>query len=155
MRRYCVQIMATKSRVLYIGITNDIRRRVWEHKSNVNPAASRSRLCGAGAFAHVPPDGILRSFAPLGRPGRLPLRDSPVFTALYTARVSSTLATRSREKYLKGWLRERKVPLIRAANPTWEDLSEGWFVGNDVTCFKPDANASEKQVLGSGQDDKS
>src|SRR5438128_1885351 len=148
MRRYYVCIMASESRVLYVG-TNAIRRREWEHKSNINPAASRSCLCGAGALARVPLGRILRSFAPPGRRGRLPLRDSradTVFTALYTARVSSTLATLSRE---------RTVALIRAANPTWEDLSEDWFDRNDVTCLKPDANASEKRVFRSGQDDKS
>jgi putative endonuclease len=37
MRRYYVYIMASKSRVLYIGITNDIHRRVWEHKHNSTP----------------------------------------------------------------------------------------------------------------------
>src|SRR5438309_1972915 len=91
MRRYYVCIMASESRVLYIGITNDIRRRVWEHKSNINPAASRSCLCGAGALARALLGRILRSFAPPGRRGRLPLRDSradTLFTALYTARVS-------------------------------------------------------------------
>jgi hypothetical protein len=71
--------MAGESRVLYIGITNDIRRRVWEHKSNINPAASRSCLWGAGA--RVPLGRILQSFAPPGKRGRLPLRDSPVFAA--------------------------------------------------------------------------
>ena len=37
MRRYYVYIMASKSRVLYTGITNDIRRRVWEHKADLTP----------------------------------------------------------------------------------------------------------------------
>jgi len=46
-------------------------------------------------------------------------------------------------------LREKKVALIRAANPTWEDLSEGWF---DPIRFHP--NAGEKQVLRCAQDDK-
>jgi putative endonuclease len=37
MRHYYVYIMASKSRVLYVGITNDIFRHVWEHRNNVNP----------------------------------------------------------------------------------------------------------------------
>ncbi len=37
MRHYYVYIMASKSRVLYVGITNDIYRRVREHKNNANP----------------------------------------------------------------------------------------------------------------------
>ena len=28
----------------------------------------------------------------------------------------------TREKALKGWLREKKIALIEAENPTWEDL---------------------------------
>ena len=32
-----------------------------------------------------------------------------------------------REKQLKGWLRKKKVELIREANPRWEDLAADWF----------------------------
>ena len=32
-----------------------------------------------------------------------------------------------REKQIKGWLRQKKVALIEAANPEWEDLSEEWY----------------------------
>ena len=32
-----------------------------------------------------------------------------------------------REKQIKGWLRAKKVALIISHNPTWRDLSEGWF----------------------------
>ena len=38
MRDYYVYIMASKSRVLYTGITNDIRRRAWEHKTDLTPS---------------------------------------------------------------------------------------------------------------------
>jgi len=31
-----------------------------------------------------------------------------------------------REKELKGWLRQRKIELIEAFNPRWEDLAEKW-----------------------------
>ena len=33
----------------------------------------------------------------------------------------------AREKQLKGWRRDKKVALIEAANPTWEDLAEHGF----------------------------
>jgi predicted GIY-YIG superfamily endonuclease len=58
----------------------------------------------------------------------------------------------AREKYIKGWLREKKVVLIRAANPTWEDLSEAWFDGKNV--MRINLDTIEKQVLRSAQDDK-
>jgi putative endonuclease len=32
-----------------------------------------------------------------------------------------------REKQIKGWLRSKKIALIESINPTWEDLSLGWF----------------------------
>jgi putative endonuclease len=31
-----------------------------------------------------------------------------------------------REKQLKGWVRSKKIALIEALNPTWQDLSEEW-----------------------------
>ena len=32
----------------------------------------------------------------------------------------------ARETEIKKWRREKKVELIRAENPTWEDLAAGW-----------------------------
>jgi putative endonuclease len=99
MQRYYVCIMASKSRVLYIGITNDIWRRVWEHKNDVLPGfTSKYRVHRLVYFE----------------------------TFKY---VGNAIA---REKHLKGWLRERKVALIRNANSTWEDLGEQWLRGKDV-----------------------
>ncbi len=31
------------------------------------------------------------------------------------------------EKKIKSWRREKKVALIQASNPTWEDLAASWF----------------------------
>ena len=36
MREYCVYIMASQSRTLYVGVTSDLERRVLEHKSGTN-----------------------------------------------------------------------------------------------------------------------
>ena len=37
----------------------------------------------------------------------------------------------TREKQIKGWLRVKKIALIRQLNPEWEDLSEGWIPKED------------------------
>jgi putative endonuclease len=33
----------------------------------------------------------------------------------------------AREKQIKGWRREKKLALVRAHNPAWDDLAENWF----------------------------
>jgi len=37
MHNYYVYIMSSKSRVLYVGITNDIHHRVWQHQHDELP----------------------------------------------------------------------------------------------------------------------
>jgi len=44
----------------------------------------------------------------------------------------------AREKAIKGWLRRKKIALIEAENPTWEDLSASWFDGKQVLRFAQD-----------------
>ena len=33
----------------------------------------------------------------------------------------------TREKTIKGWLRRKKLELIKITNPDWKDLSEDWY----------------------------
>ena len=94
MRTFYVYIMAGKYRTLYTGVTNDLERRVYEHKHKLTPGFTSkyniNRLVYMETFNHV--------------------RDAI-----------------QREKQIKGLLRAKKVALIIAENPTWKDLSKGWF----------------------------
>src|SRR3954466_1025732 len=50
-RQYSVYLLASKSRRLYVGVTNDLSRRVWEHK---NGTASRfTHRYGITQLVHV------------------------------------------------------------------------------------------------------
>ena len=41
---------------------------------------------------------------------------------VYVETTSDVRAAIAREKQLKGWLRDKKLALISAANPVWDDL---------------------------------
>jgi putative endonuclease len=89
--------MANVGRTLYVEVTNNLVRRVFEHKQALLP-------------------GFTSEYG---------LTDLVYYEA--TADVRDALA---REKQVKGWLREKKVALIEAMNPEWEDLSH--VIGLDV-----------------------
>jgi putative endonuclease len=93
MPQYYVYIMASRSRTLYVGVTNDLVRRVHEHKQRLVP-------------------GFTTRYN--------------VERLVYLEMTSDVRAAIAREKQLKGWRREKKLDLIRRANPTWRDLSDGW-----------------------------
>jgi len=97
--------MSSKSRVLYVGVTNDITGRVWEHQHDELPG-----------------------FTSKYRVHRL----------VYFERFQYVRNAIAREKAIKGWLRQKKIALIEAENPTWEDLSESWFNGKQVLRFAQD-----------------
>jgi putative endonuclease len=90
---YYVYIMASKSRVLYTGVTGNLQRRVLEHKYDAEP----------GFTTHY-----------------------RIHRLVYYETFHYIGNAITREKEIKGWLRSKKVALIRSLNPTWEDLSEGW-----------------------------
>jgi len=45
---------------------------------------------------------------------------------VYYESVNDVNAALSREKQIKGWTRGRKVALIEAMNPEWDDLAALW-----------------------------
>jgi len=98
MRQYYVYIMTNYSRTLYTGVTNDLRRRVYEHKQKLVP-------------------GFTAKYN--------------ITKLVYFEATNDVQAAIAREKQIKGWLRAKKIALIEAANPRWDDLGAGWFDGED------------------------
>jgi len=90
--QYFVYLLAGKTRRLYVGVTNDLIRRVSEHQSGT-----------ASRFTHR--YGITR--------------------LVYVESTWSVRDAIAREKQIKGWLRCKKLALIEAHNPNWDDLSAG------------------------------
>jgi putative endonuclease len=56
MRQYYVYIMASLSRRLYVGVTNALRRRVWEHKMGALPGFTRKYRVTTLAYFEVTSD---------------------------------------------------------------------------------------------------
>ena len=54
-RTYYVYIMASASRVLYTGVTNDLARRVWEHKQKLVPGFTRKYNVMRLVYCYVEP----------------------------------------------------------------------------------------------------
>ena len=92
-QNYFVYIMTNRSRTLYTGVTNDLPRRVEEHKI-----------------------GLGGSFTSKYHINRL----------VYFEETESIDSALQREKTIKGWRRAKKIMLIEAVNPKWEDLSQGF-----------------------------
>ena len=49
-----------------------------------------------------------------------------VTTLVYFEEFHDVREAIAREKSIKGWLRAKKIALIEAANPDWDDLAVGW-----------------------------
>jgi putative endonuclease len=91
---YFTYIVASRSLTLYIDVTGNLEKRVFEHKRKLRDGFSATYNC-----------------------------ERLVWFERFVG-VENAIA---REKQLKRWRREKKIALIRAANPTWIDLSESWY----------------------------
>ena len=94
MRDYYVYIMDGYRGTVYTGVTNDLPRRVMQHK--------------AGAI-----EGFTKRYR--------------IHNLVYYEQCGDVAVAIEREKRIKGWTRIKKVRLIEAANPHWEDLSAAFL----------------------------
>jgi len=90
-KSYFVYIASNKTnKVLYTGITNDLVRRMYEHKNKLV-------------------DGFTKKYN--------------VNRLLFCEEFFDPSEAIAAEKRIKGWLRNRKLELIRKNNPEFKDLS--------------------------------
>jgi putative endonuclease len=90
MRQYFVYIMTNRSRTLYTGMTNNLERRVEEHRSKLIP-------------------GFTSKYN--------------ITRLVYWEEYNDVRNAITREKEIKGWLRNKKIAMIESVNPHWDDLS--------------------------------
>jgi putative endonuclease len=50
-----------------------------------------------------------------------------IYRLVYAERCNDVRAAIRREKQIKAWRREKRVALINASNPTWDDLAAAWY----------------------------
>ena len=91
--QYYVYIMTNKSGTLYVGMTDNIKKRVCDHKNKLV-------------------EGFTKKYN--------------INKLLYFGTFGDIYSAIAREKTIKGWLRKKKIELIRATNPGWTDLSQDW-----------------------------
>jgi len=92
---YHVYILTNwNKKVMYIGVTNNLARRIYEHKHT-----------------------IIKGFTEKYNANKL----------VYFEQMHDISAALEREKQIKKWRHEENDSLVVAANPEWNDLSEGWF----------------------------
>ena len=89
MREYYVYILCNESGTLYTGVTNDLMRRVYEHKEKLYEGFTSRYNIGRLVYYESYPD----------------VRDAI-----------------AREKQIKGWLRRRKIALIKSVNPKFKEI---------------------------------
>ncbi|HWQ99371.1 MAG TPA: GIY-YIG nuclease family protein [Candidatus Methylomirabilis sp.] len=108
-----VYIMANRWGTIYIGVTNDLFSRVFEHKTNFHAGFTWRYQC---------------------------------HKLVYVEQYDDMAQAIAREKELKGWLREKKLRLIRQKNPTWADLARGWYAVDEIreTAYQNQSQRSRK-----------
>ncbi|SDQ15473.1 GIY-YIG nuclease family protein [Flagellimonas zhangzhouensis] len=98
MDKYCVYILTNRNKsVLYTGITNDLSRRLIEHIECIKN--NKKTFAAKYKCKHL----------------------------VYYEEYDWVQEAISREKEIKGWVRAKKVKLIKTTNPNFEFLEDGFI----------------------------
>jgi putative endonuclease len=90
-KKYYVYIATNKSHTLYIGVTNNLQRRMYEHRNK-----------------------IIKGFTEKYNINKL----------VHFQEFNTPEEAISAEKKIKGWIRVKKIKLIKSVNPDFKDLLE-------------------------------
>ena len=92
-KKYFVYIATNRrNTVLYTGVTGNISKRIFEHKSKVSEKSFTNRY--------------------------------NIEKLVYCQEFGSPMEAITAEKKIKGWVRSRKIELIKSLNPEFKDLLE-------------------------------
>ena len=95
MRKSYIYFMTNKhNNVIYIGVTSNLVKRVYQHKTKAFKGFTSKYNCDK---------------------------------LVYFEEFNDICFAIAREKQIKSGYRGRKEDLIRAMNPNWSDLSDGWM----------------------------
>ncbi|MBO0342143.1 MAG: GIY-YIG nuclease family protein [Bacteroidota bacterium] len=98
MNKYYVYILTNKNKtVLYTGVTNNLSRRLVQHIENIRKA--RKTFTAKYKCKHL----------------------------LYYEEYDWIQEAIAREKEIKGWVRTKKLSLIKSVNPNLDFLEEGFL----------------------------
>lgn len=104
-KSYFVYVLSSISLKLYIGVTNDLVRRIFEHKQIIREKLNLNR------------DTLFKLDLALNFTTRYNIDQ-----LVYFEQFDSAEAAITREKQLKGWTRKRKLELIQQMNSELKDL---------------------------------
>lgn len=104
-KSYYIYILSSISRRLYIGITNNLIRRIFEHKESIQEKLNSSK------------NDLFKIDLALNFTTRYNIDQ-----LIYFEQFESAEAAITREKQLKGWTRNKKLKLIQKTNPDLKDL---------------------------------
>ena len=88
---YYIYILTNKSNTLYIGVTSDLKVRLFQHRNKLTPGFTNKYNLNKLLYFEVFED------------------------------VNDAIR---REKQIKGWIRKKKISLIKSTNPSFQDLSD-------------------------------
>jgi len=93
--QYYIYILTNKyNRVLYTDVTNNLEKRVYEHKNKLAKGFTSKYNVDKLVYFEV------------------------------TESIESAI---TREKQIKGLLRQKKINMIESVNPQWKDLTEDFY----------------------------